>query len=254
MGRLGDKTAVITGAASGIGLAATRLFAREGANVLAVDVNPDALQQAQRTIDGSVSPFVADVTKPAEIERAMSTAVERYGGIDILLPNAGIWGTVANIDTYPIETFTEVLAINVTAVFATMKYAIPHMVARGGGSIVLTSSCAGVTGVPGAAGYVTSKHAIIGLMRTAAMEWASSGIRVNTVNPGPIETPMMRQLESGFNPDDPAAGAAFLKSTTLLNRYGTAEEVAELMLFLASDASSYATGGVYMLDGGMQLT
>ncbi len=265
MARLSGKVAVITGAASGIGLAAATLFAAEGAAVLAVDRDPEGLERALEGLSGladggpvgdaggAVSPFVADVTHPERVAAAMAAAVERFGGIDVLLPNAGIWGTVAPIDAYPLETFARVVDLNLTAVFSTMQQALPHMVERGGGSIVLTSSCAGVTGVPGAVAYVATKHALIGVMRTAAMEYAPKGIRVNTVNPGPIETPMMRELEAGFNPQDPEAGATFLKSTTLLNRYGTAPEVAELMCWLASDASAYATGGVFMLDGGMHL-
>ncbi len=260
MDRLGGKIAVITGAASGIGLSAMRRFVRESAQVLAVDRDGDRLEQAvEQALEqaanagGDAMGFTADVTQPDQVERAVEAAVERYGGIDILLPNAGIWGTVAPIEEYPLDTFRRVLELNVTAVFTTMKYAVPHMARRGGGSIVITSSAAGVVGIAGTMGYSTSKHAVIGIMRVAAVELAKQGIRVNTVNPGPIDTPMMRELESGFFPEDPAQGAAALQSTTLLNRYGTAEEVAELMLYLASDESAYCTGGVYMLDGGAQL-
>jgi NAD(P)-dependent dehydrogenase (short-subunit alcohol dehydrogenase family) len=133
-----------------------------------------------------------------------------------------------------------------------MKFAIPHMVAGGGGSIVMSSSVAGVTGNPGTVAYTATKHAIIGIMRVAAVEYAAAGIRVNTVNPGPIDTPMMRELESGFAPEDPSQGAEALQGGTLLKRYGTPDEVAGLMLYLASDESRYCTGGVYMIDGGMQ--
>lgn len=257
MVRLDGKVAFITGAASGIGLAASQLFAREGAAVMAVDRDAPGLERAFSSLaagkgdDGQIRPFVADVTRPDEIRTAVAEAVALFGGIDVLLPNAGMWGTVAPIHAYPLEVFRQVVDVNLTSVFVTMQCALPFMIERGGGSIVLTSSCVGVKGTRDAVAYVATKHALVGLMRAAAMEYASKGIRVNTVNPGPIETPMIHEVESGLTPGDPEAAAALLKSTTLLDRYGTPEEVAELMCWLASDASAYATGGIFMLDGGM---
>ncbi len=253
MGRLDDKVAVITGAGSGLGLATTKRFAEQGASVLAVDLDQASLDDLAAAAGPRVSGFAADVTDPAQVEAMLAAAVEQYGGIDILLPNAGIWGTVADIASYPIDTFKRVIDVNLTSVFYTMKFALPLMVERGGGSIVLTSSAGGTGGKPGNVAYAATKHAVLGIMRTAAVEYAPAGIRVNAVLPGVIETPMIHQLERTFSPGDPAKGAANLAASSLMKRYGTAEEVADLMLFLACDESSFCTGAAYYVDGGFQL-
>jgi NAD(P)-dependent dehydrogenase (short-subunit alcohol dehydrogenase family) len=256
MARLAGKVAVITGGAGGIGRAAAKLFTEEGAKVLLVDVNQAALQDAVQTLGSNVASYtVADTTQPAQVQHFVNTAVERYGGIDIFLANAGIEGVLQPITDYPIEVFDQVMAVNVRAVWLGLKYVIPVMRARGGGSIVITSSTAGIRGGQGLSPYTSSKHAVIGLMRAATLECAPLGIRVNTVNPAPIETRMMRSLEEMRT--SAAGGAATVEqikqgfaSRIPLKRYGAPEEVARLMLFLASDESSFCTGGVYMVDGG----
>ena len=256
MARLAGKVAVITGGAGGIGRAAAKLFTEEGAKVLLVDVNQAALQDAVQTIGSNVVSYtVADTTQPEQVQYFVQTAVERYGGVDIFLANAGIEGVVHPITDYPIEVFDQVMAVNVRAVWLGLKYVIPVMRARGGGSIVITSSTAGIRGGQGVSPYTTSKHAVIGLMRAATLECAPLGIRVNTVNPAPIETRMMRSLEEMRA--SVSGGAITVEqikqhaaSRIPLQRYGTPEEVARLMLFLASDESSFCTGGVYMVDGG----
>jgi NAD(P)-dependent dehydrogenase (short-subunit alcohol dehydrogenase family) len=141
--------------------------------------------------------------------------------------------------------------VNVRGVWLGIKYLMPEMKKRGGGSIIITSSVAGIRGTPGVSAYITSKHAVIGLMRTAALEGAEHNIRVNTVNPSPIETRMMRSLEEGFAPGAAMHAKERIAATVPLQRYGSPEEVANLMLFLASDESRYCTGGVYMVDGGI---
>jgi NAD(P)-dependent dehydrogenase (short-subunit alcohol dehydrogenase family) len=256
MARLTGKVAIITGGAGGIGAAAAQLFTDEGAKVLLVDRNESALQHVVNTLDGTVASYaVADVTQPTEVQGYVQTALERYQGIDILLANAGIEGVVQPITDYPIDSFDQVMAVNVRGVWLGLKYAIPAMRARGGGSIIITSSTAGIRGSVGLSAYTTSKHAVIGLMRTAALECAPWGIRVNTVNPAPIETRMMRSLEemrttvAGTSVTVAQTKEAFAARIPL-GRYGAPEEVVRLMLFLASDESSFCTGGVYMVDGG----
>lgn len=256
MARLTGKVAVITGGAGGIGAATAQLFTDEGAKVLLVDRHEAALQRVVDTLGSAVaSSVVADVTQPAEVQRYVQTALERYQGIDILLANAGIEGVVQPIPDYPIDVFDQVMAVNVRGVWLGLKYVIPAMRARGGGSIVITSSTAGIRGSLGLSAYTTSKHAVIGLMRTAALECAPWGIRVNTVNPAPIETRMMRSLEEMRTTVTEAAVTVEQTKETIaaripLKRYGDPAEVGRLMLFLASDESSFCTGGVYMVDGG----
>jgi NAD(P)-dependent dehydrogenase (short-subunit alcohol dehydrogenase family) len=267
MARLTGKVAIITGGSGGIGRAAGRLFVQEGAKVLLVDLDEGALQQAVAgaTSDaggdaGLASYCVADTTRPDEVQRFVDTAVERYGGVDVFLANAGIEGRVLPIPEYPIDVFDQVIAVNVRGVFLGLRTVIPAMQRRGGGSIVITASTAGIRGTAGTSAYTTSKHAVIGLMRAAALECASLGIRVNTVNPAPIETRMMRSLEqqraeqaerSGDATATPEQIKALGASRIALKRYGQPEEVARVMLFLASDESSFCTGGVYMADGGI---
>ncbi|MDP6350816.1 MAG: SDR family oxidoreductase [Alphaproteobacteria bacterium] len=254
MARLEGKVAMITGGAGGIGRAAGKLFAAEGAKVLLVDLDQAALdaaaQEALEVGGDGVSTTVADVSQPDQVEGTVDLALERYGGLDIALLNAGIEGRVLPITDYPIDLFDQVIAVNVRGVWLGLKYAMPAIARRGGGSIVITSSIAGVRGRPGLSAYVSSKHAVVGMMRTAALEGAANGIRVNTVNPSPIETRMMRSLEKGNNPDDPEAVRAEFAAGSPFGRYGDPEEVAKLMLFLASDDSSYITGSVHMIDSG----
>ena len=252
MGRLDDKVAIITGGAGGIGLQAGRLFAQEGAKVLLVDLHESALKEAAQTIgNDAVRYCAADVTRPDHTRRYIQAAVEQFGGVDILLANAGIEGEVQPITDYAIDTFDQVMAVNVRGVWLGLKYAAPEIARRGGGSIVITSSVAGVRGAAGVSAYIASKHAVVGLMRTAALEMAAQKIRVNTVNPAPVDTRMMRSLEEGFQPDDPGQAKEMMSAMVPLQRYADPVEVARIMLFLASDESSYCSGGVYMVDGGM---
>ena len=257
MARLEGKVAVITGATGGIGQAASRLFAEEGAKVALVDLNEGALRELAQSIgEDRASYTVADVTDPGQSQAYIGAAVSRWGGVDALLANAGIEGTLATIPDYPIEVFDRVIAVNVRGVMLGIKYAVPAMRGRGGGSIVITSSTAGIGGTTEMSAYNTSKHAVIGLMRVAALECAADGIRVNTVNPAPIETRMMRSIEEQrvAAMDDASVTVEVAKQSYAqripLRRYGNPEEVARMMLFLASDDSSFCTGGVYMVDGG----
>jgi NAD(P)-dependent dehydrogenase (short-subunit alcohol dehydrogenase family) len=252
MDRLKDKVAIITGGAGGIGKTAGRLFAEEGANVLLVDLDESALKAAVAEIGSNrVSYFAGDVTRAEDNQAMVATAEERYGGVDVLLANAGIEGDVAPLIEYDEARFDQVMAVNVKGVFLGLKTTVPAMMKRGGGSIVITSSVAGVGAAPGIGPYGASKHAVIGLMRSAAKEYAAAGIRVNTVNPSPVETRMMRSIESGMGEEDAAGVKERISSNIPLQRYAEPEEIAKVMLHLASDDSSWVTGSVNLVDGGM---
>ena len=248
MGKLEGKIAIITGAARGIGAAAARLFAGEGAKVMLADILAEPLQALAAPLGDRAAFTLTDVTDEASVKKLVDDTLARFGRVDVALLNAGIEGQVKSIAEYPAEVFDKVIAVNVRGVWLGLKYVMPAMDATGG-SIVITSSTSGIRATPNMSAYTASKHAVIGLMRSAAIEGASRHIRVNTVNPAPIDTPMMTAIETmrgvaGRN-DRPLARA------TPLGRYGTPEEVAKLMLFLASDDSSFCTGGVYMVDGGV---
>ena len=253
MTRLANKTAIITGGASGIGLATGKLFVQKDAQVLLVDSNEDALQEAMASIDNNKASYVvADVTQPEQVQNYTRTAVERYGGIDVFINNAGIEGETKPIPEYSIETFDKVMAVNVRGVWLGLKYVIPEMIKVGGGSIVITSSTAGVRGDPTMSAYVASKHAAIGLMRTAAKEFGLKGIRVNTINPGPTETRMMLSIEEQRVPGKNREFKQNIEKKFYLSpHYATSQDIAQMMLFLACDESRHCTGGIYMVDGGL---
>ncbi len=251
MGRLEGKVAVITGGARGIGKAAAAMFVAEGADVLIVDLAEGPLAAAAQDIGSNkLSYCVGDVTSLEDNERMIAVAVERYGGVDVLLANAGIEGDVKSIIDYDPDKFDRLMSINVKGPWLGIRASIPAMAKRGGGSIVITSSVAGLQGTPNIVPYGTSKHAVIGLARGAAKELAAQNIRVNTVNPSPVETQMMRRLEAGMNPQDTEAVHESLRAAIPLQRYAQADDIAKVMLFLASDDSAFVTGSVYAADGG----
>lgn len=246
------KVVVVTGGSGAIGSTAAKMFAQQGAKVLLVDIREEDLKETVKAIGkDAISYYVADVTDPKQVESAVRTAVERYGGLDVFLANAGIEGVVRPITDYPLETFEKVMDVNVKGAFLCLKYGFPEMAKRGGGSFIITSSVAGLLGTAGVSAYTTSKHALTGLMRSAAMEGAEAKIRVNTINPSPVENRMMRSLEEGFAPGEAEAAKKELEKSIPLGRYATNEEVAKLILFLASDDSEFITGSVYSIDGGM---
>jgi NAD(P)-dependent dehydrogenase (short-subunit alcohol dehydrogenase family) len=251
MGRLENKVAVITGGSGGIGRAAASRFVAEGAKVMLVDIDENALKEAVEELGSNVASYcVADVSQAADTEKYVEAAVEQFGGVDVYLANAGIEGQVAPIVEYDEEMFDKVISVNVKGVWLGIKHLFPVLEARGGGSIVITSSTMGVKGAPGLSAYNASKHAVIGLMRSTALDGAAHNIRVNTVNPSPTETRMMRSLEAGMNAADTEAVHDQIAASIPLQRYGEPEDIANIMLFLASDESSFLTGGVYMADGG----
>ena len=247
---LDGKVALVTGAAGGIGAAAATALASAGCHVLLVDRDAAPLERLGAT-HPRFQGHAADITDPQQNAACVAAAVSAFGGLDIAILNAGIEGEVQPIPQYDIDTFDRVMAVNVRGVWLGLKYCIPEIAKRGGGSIVITSSVAGIRGAQGMSAYCASKHAVVGLARTAAAECAPLKIRVNTVNPAPIETRMMRSLEQGFMPDSPDAAKQAIAQRIPMQRYGSAEEVADLMLFLAGDASRYITGGIYTVDGGM---
>lgn len=250
-GRLEDKVAVITGGAGGIGKEAGRLFAAEGADVLLVDLDEAALKRAcDQMRSNRVSCLQADVTRAQDNVAMISTAVERYGGVDILVANAGIEGEVRSILEYDEHIFDAVMAVNVKGPFLGIKAAIPAIEKRGGGSIIITSSIASLRGGANFSAYTASKHAVTGLMRCAALECADKNIRVNSVNPSPVETRMMRSIEEGLAPGAGEQARQGLLARIPVGRYAEPADVARVMLFLASDDSAFVTGSLYKVDGG----
>ena len=250
--RLSGKVALITGATGGIGEAAAKRFLDENAFVMLVGGSADKLEKTCERLDanGKLKCFVADAADEEATAASFAAAVENFGGVDILLANAGTEGNFATLENLTIEDFQSVLLTNVIGVWLSMKYAVEPMKRRGGGSIIALSSIAGMIGFPTMSPYIASKHAVFGLVKTAALELAASKIRVNAIAPGPIDNRMMRSVESQFNPGDAAAAHEFVLTHVPMGRYGTNEEVANLALFLASDESTFCTGGIHMIDGG----
>lgn len=252
MTRLEGKVAILTGAAGDIGSAAARLFAAEGASLVLVDRDEARVHALAAEIGASAVAVTADVTQAADAERYAALAVQHFGGIDVLLANAGIEGAVgAPIHASDPEAFDRVMSVNVKGVYLALRAVLPHLLTRGGGSVVISSSVAGLVGVPGASAYVTSKHALVGLARAAALEYAAHKIRVNTVNPAPVRSRMMDAIEHGLAPGAAVAAHQAVLATIPSGRYAEPTEIARLMLFLASDESSFCTGATYLADGGI---
>ena len=250
--RLDGKVAIVTGATGGIGEATAKFFLELGAKVMLVARSPDKLAAARSRLEasGDVAESVAEASDESAFAGAVTATLERFGGLDILIANAGTEGVAKPVEALSADEFEEVMRTNVTGVWATMKHCIGPMKARGGGSIVALSSVAGVIGFPAMSPYVASKHAVYGLVKTAALELGPSNIRVNCVWPGPIDNRMIASLQDQMAPDNPAAVRSQIEATIPMGRYGTNEEVAHLLAFLASDASSYCNGSIYMIDGG----
>jgi NAD(P)-dependent dehydrogenase (short-subunit alcohol dehydrogenase family) len=252
MSRLSGKVALITGAAGAIGAAAAARFVTEGARVFLVDRDAGAVAAVAAKLGPAAAAHAADVSDAAQTEAYAAAAVSRFGGVDILLNNAGIEGAVGpRIDESPIDAFDKVMAINVRGSWLAIKYVAPYLIKRGGGSIVNTSSVAGLIAYSGGSAYIVSKHALVGLTRAGALEYARDGIRVNAVNPAPVESRMMRSIEEGFAPGAAAAAKTAVLGTIPLGRYADVDDVVNLMLFLASDESRYCTGACYLVDGGI---
>ncbi len=250
---LAGKAALVTGAAGAIGAATVKLLLERGASVAAVDrpgVSFAPLIEACGEAENLVT-LEADVSDEGQVADYVSLARQAFGRIDIFFNNAGIEGVVKTVPDYPLDEFQKVMAVNVIGVFLGMKHVIPVMAAQGGGAIINMSSVAGLIGSPGLSAYVASKHAVIGLTRSAAAEWASHGVRINTVNPGPIESRMMRSIEGGVSPAGAQKAHEQFAQLIPAGRYGTPEEVARLVAFLGSDDAAYLNGSVYVVDGGM---
>lgn len=253
MSRLSGKVAIITGGSGGIGKATAVAFLKEGAKVVLVDLNEEQLLAVKADLDtyGEVIAVTADVTSEADVENYVKQTVEHFGKIDVFFNNAGIEGKVAPIVEQRVEDFDQVMAVNVRGVFLGLKYVIRVMANQGFGSIINTSSVAGLHGSPNLSPYITSKHAIVGLTKAAAVETAGSNVRVNSIHPSPVNTRMMRSLEAGINPKNAEAARNNMSKNIPLGRYGEAADIANLVLFLASDESAFITGAQYAIDGGM---
>jgi len=250
--RLDGKVAIITGATGGIGEATARLFLDLGARVMLVARSSDKLAATHERLngDGQVAGSLSDAADEAGIAAAVAATLDRFGGLDILIANAGTEGACKPIEKLSVAEFEDTMRTNVTGVWLAMKHCIEPLRARGGGSIVALSSIAGCIGFPALAPYIASKHAVYGLVKTGALELGPSNIRVNAVGPGPIDNRMIGSIQNQLSPDDPGALRSGIEAAIAMRRYGTNEEVAHLLAFLASDASSYCNGSIHMIDGG----
>lgn len=250
MKRLENKVAIITGGAGSIGKITAKLFLEEGAKVFLVDSNEHDLKIVDDELEGSrIKYCVADVSKSEDVQRYVKEAVAEFGKIDIFFNNAGIEGVVKPLVDYPEDVFDKIMAVNVKGTWLGNKYVMPYM--NDGGSIILTSSVAGIVGFAGLSAYVTSKHAIVGIMRVSAIEAAPRKIRVNSVHPSPVNNRMMRSIEEGASPKHGKEVQKQFEATIPLGRYAEPIEIAQLVVFLASDDSQFITGTTQIIDGGL---
>lgn len=240
-----NKVAMVTGAGSGIGGAIARRMAEEGATVVVADINEQSASKVAAAIERDGGTAVAvkqDVADPASVEKSVEFAVQKFGRLDVAVNNAGITSDLAPLADYSLEGWDKVIAINLSGVFYGMKYQIPAMLRSGGGSIVNIASILGSVAARDSAGYNAAKHGVVGLTKTAALEYSKDGVRVNAIGPGYIDTPLLENLDREvYN------GLVDLHP---IGRLGKAEEVAELVLFLASDKASFVTGSYHLVDGG----
>jgi NAD(P)-dependent dehydrogenase (short-subunit alcohol dehydrogenase family) len=252
MGRLEGKIAIITGASGGIGSATAAKMIAEGARVMLAGRDQARLDAVLSSLDAgdAAASCVGDPAEEADVVALIAATSARFGGVDILFANAGAEGAVAPLTAISVSDFDLVQHVNVRGTWLAIKHAAPAIIARGGGAIVCTSSVAGSVGVAGIGAYAASKHAINGLVQVAALELATSGVRVNAVAPAPIDNAMMASIEQQASPDDPSLARAGFSGLIAMGRYGTNEEVANMVAFLASDEARYCTGGVYAVDGG----
>ncbi|MFO7978454.1 MAG: SDR family NAD(P)-dependent oxidoreductase [Bacteroidales bacterium] len=250
MKRFENKAVVITGGAGGIGKATAKMFLQEGARVMLVDLKQEDLAKAKEELGSdNVVIVAADVTQEDQVKNYAQQAREQFGKVDVFFNNAGIEGVVKPIEDYPVSDFDKVIAVNVRGVWLGSKFIVPLM--SEGGSIIITSSVAGLMGTANVTAYVASKYADIGIMRSLALELAARNIRVNTVNPSPVDNRMMRSLEEGFSPDSGGEAKSQFEKMIPMQRYATNDEIASVVVFLGSQHSSFITGAVIPVDGGM---
>ena len=247
----GGKVAVVTGGGNGIGRAVSLGFARHGAKVVVVDRDAEAGEAVAAEIGKGGAVFRrADVTRSADVQAYVQAALDAFGAIDCFHNNAGIEGRVAPTAEYDEAAFDAVMGVNAKGVFLGLRHVLPVMIRQGRGAVVNTASVAGLVGTVGMPAYVASKHAVIGLTKVAAGEVGPLGIRVNAICPGPIATRMVRDIARQVSPNNPEGVEERYAASIPLRRYGTAEEVANLVLFLCSDLAGNVTGAQYVVDGG----
>jgi len=240
-GEFDGKVALVTGGASGIGLATSRLLAQRGARVVVSDVDYSRAAAVARDLDGALA-VEMDVADLASVEAGVSATVDHFGGLHLAVNNAGISGPTATLTGYDPADWRRVVAVNLDGVFHCLRCELPRIVTAGGGAVVNVASVLGIVGAPASAAYVATKHAVVGLTKAAALEYATAGVRINAVGPGFIETPLLDALGD--------ATRSILPALHPVGRIGTANEVAELIAFLLSDRASFIHGSYHTIDGG----